>query len=142
MKAKFVYENMEFKRGQDPKRSMGIGKRALIKKWFDDLDVGSEEYSIDDNFNIFFKRSLDLRNTQITSLPDNLSIRGDLYLTNTLITSLPNNLSVRGFLDLTNTPITFLPDNLSVGGSLDLRNTPITSFPDNLAVSGNIYKDF
>ena len=29
---------MRFERGQDPKKVMGIGKRALIKKWFDDLD--------------------------------------------------------------------------------------------------------
>jgi len=38
MRAKFVYENMRFERGKDPKSAMGIGKRALIKKWFDDLD--------------------------------------------------------------------------------------------------------
>jgi len=79
---------------------------------------------------------LDLSNTQITSLPDNLTVGGDLYLRNTQITSLPDNLSVGGGLDLSNTQITSLPDNLTVGGSLYLSNTQITSLPDNLTVEG------
>ena len=72
------------------------------------------------------KGDLDLTNTPITSLPDNLQVGGDLYLYNTKITSLPNNLQVGGFLNLSNTPITSLPDNLQVGGDLDLENTPLS----------------
>jgi len=122
MKAQYVFENMRFERGQDPKSSMGIGKRALIKKWFDDLDISPDEYTIDDKLNIF--------------------LGGSLYLSNTKITSLPDNLSVERSLDLENSQITSLPDNLSVGGYLDLANTKITSLPDNLSVGGEIYKDF
>ena len=122
MRAKTVYENMRFERGQDPKTSMGIGKRALIKKWFDDLGVNPDEYTIDNHLNIKVGGSLNLENTQITSLPANLSV-GE-------------------YLDLRNTQITSLPDNLSVGGSLDLENTKITFLPDNLSVRGKIYKDF
>jgi len=134
---------MMFERGGDPKKSMGIGKRALIKKWFDDLDVSPDKYTIDDKLNIFFEGYLGLSNTLIASLPDNLTIiRGYLGLSNTLITSLPDNLSVGGSLYLRNTQITYLPDNLSVGGDLYLRNTQITSLPDNLSVGGEIYKDF
>ena len=81
---------------------------------------------------------LDLRGTGITSLPDNLTVGGDLYLDGTGITSLPYNLTVGGDLYLSNTPITSLPDNLTVGGNLDLSNTPITSLPDNLTVGGNL----
>jgi hypothetical protein len=72
------------------------------------------------------KSDLNLYNTPITSLPDNLKVGGDLYLRNTKITSLPDNLQVGGDLDLHNTKITSLPDNLKVGGVLDLGNTPIT----------------
>ena len=86
MKAKFVYENMRFERGQDPKSSMGIGKRALIKKWFDDLDIDPDYYTIDDNFNINIEKDLFLNNAQITSLPDNLSVRGCLYIEKNQIT--------------------------------------------------------
>ena len=93
---KIKRENMNFERGQDPKESMGIGKRALIKKWFDDLEISPDNYTIDDNLNIFFEWDLYLANIPITSLPDNLSVGGSLYLANTKITSLPDNLSVRG----------------------------------------------
>jgi len=52
--------------------------------------------------------------------------KGDLNLRNTPITSLPDNLKVGGNLYLGNTPITSLPDNLQVGGDLDLENTPLS----------------
>ena len=57
---------------------------------------------------------------------------GSLYLQGTQITSLPDNLTVGGSLYLRGTQITSLPDNLTVGGSLDLQGTQITSLPDNL----------
>jgi hypothetical protein len=79
---------------------------------------------------------LNLDNTPITSLPDNLTVNGYLYLNSTPITSLPDNLTVGGDLYLDNTPITTLPDNLKVGGGLYVHNTPITSLPDNLTVNG------
>ena len=82
---------------------------------------------------------LDLSGTQITSLPDNLTVGGSLNLSGTQITSLPDNLTVGGYLDLSGTQITSLPDNLTVGGSLNLENTQITSLPDNLTVGGSLY---
>jgi len=84
------------------------------------------------------KGYLDLANTPITSLPNNLKVGGGLYLKNTQITSLPNNLTVGGYLDLANTPITSLPNNLKVGGGLYLYNTKITSLPNDLTVGGNL----
>ena len=72
--------------------------------------------------------------------------QGDLDLSDTPITSLPDNLTVGRYLDLRNTPITSLPDNLKVGGSLHLRNTPISKqytikqFTQMVpGVEGNIY---
>ena len=82
---------------------------------------------------------LDLDETPITSLPDNLYVGGYLDLRETQITSLPDNLHVGGNLVLARTPITSLPDNLHVGGDLYLRGTPITSLPDNLVVKGRIF---
>jgi hypothetical protein len=69
--------------------------------------------------------SLDLRRTQITSLPDNLHVGGSLYLNGTLITSLPDNLHVGGWLGLSKTPITSLPDNLKVKGYIYIYRTPL-----------------
>ena len=77
-----------------------------------------------------------LGGTQIQSLPDNLTVGGNLDLEGTPIQSLPDNLTVGGYLDLRGTPIQSLPDNLTVGGYLDLRGTPIQSLPDNLIVGG------
>lgn len=79
---------------------------------------------------------LDLSNTSITSLPENLTVRGDLDLSYTPITSLPENLTVGNSLFLSNTKITSLPKSLTVGGWLNLSSTPITSLPENLTVEG------
>jgi len=87
--------------------------------------------------------TLDLRDTLITSLPDNLKVGGYLWLSRTQITSLPDNLTVGGLLDLTGTKITSLPDNLTVGGNLWLEDTPNldkNNLPSSLAVKGRIYK--
>ena len=43
---------------------------------------------------------LDLEDTKITSLPDNLKVGGDLNLRGARITSLPENLTVGVWLDL------------------------------------------
>ena len=60
----------------------------------------------------------------LQNLMDN---KGNLYLRGTQITALPDNLTVGGWLDLRGTQITALPDNLTVGGWLDLRGTQITA---------------
>ena len=87
-----------------------------------------------------FQGDLNLSNTPITSLPDNLiRVGGTLDLRNTKITSLPNNLTkIRDSLVLVNTPITSLPNNLTVGRNLNLINTPITSLPNNLIVGDSL----
>jgi len=62
--------------------------------------------------------NLDLNGTNITSLPDDLTVDGSLYLEGTNITSLPDNLTVGGSLYLKGTNITSLPSNLTVGGEI------------------------
>lgn len=65
--------------------------------------------------------------------------KGDLNLSNTPITSLPDNLiKVGGYLHLSKTPITSLPDNLQVVGDLHLSYSKIASFPNNLKVKENL----
>jgi hypothetical protein len=88
--------------------------------------------------NLTVDGSLFLSHSEITTLPDNLKVGGNLSLANSKITTLPDNLEVGGHLNLYNTPITTLPDNLTVGGNLDLYSTSITTLPDNLAVGGNL----
>ena len=83
--------------------------------------------------------NLNLSHTDVTQLPDNLTIHGNLDLSYTKITELPNNLTVNGNLSLFCSPITKLPDNLTVNGNLSLFCSPITKLPDNLTVNGNLY---
>ena len=72
------------------------------------------------------KGNLDLENSQITELPDNLKVGGYLYLENTQITELPDNLTVGGYIELRDTPITKLPNNLTVDGVIYLDGTPLS----------------
>ena len=79
---------------------------------------------------------LDLSNSEISSLPDNLKVNGDLDLRNTSITSLPKDLKVTGDINLKNTPITSLPDNFKHNSHLNLDGTSIKSLPNNLKIKG------
>ena len=54
----------------------------------------------------------------ITCLPDNLVIDGDLNASFMGINNLPENLSVDGNLYLNNTEITDLPSDLKIGGKI------------------------
>jgi hypothetical protein len=69
--------------------------------------------------------------------------QGDLDLRDTPITSLPNNLkTVGGNLDLSYTPIQSLPDNLTVEGSLFLDGCEnLKKLPNNLTVKGDLGLD-
>jgi hypothetical protein len=59
---------------------------------------------------------------------------GDVDLSDTAITSLPDNLTVRGSLDLRGTATTVLPDNLKVGGTIYGLESDITpSKPDEMS---------
>ena len=88
-----------------------------------------------------FKGDLDLSNTEITKLPDNLSVEGWLDLDYANILSLPDNLSVGGYLSFCGTGITSFPNNLSVGNDLFINNTKITFLPENILVKGDLYLD-
>ena len=139
---KLVRESLfeKFSEDGDPIADMGIGSKYLIKQWFESMNVKPNEYIIDDNLNIIVNW-LDLRGTNVTKLPNNLSVKGFLYLTGSQITELPDNLSVGGSLWLKDTSITELPYNLSVGRDLDIRGTKITKLPKTLKVKGTIFKD-
>ena len=95
MRAKFINEIQGFERGGDPYRKLGVGRIYQIEKWFSDLGISLDEYTINKDFNINVYGDLYLGGTNITSLPDNLSVGGWLDLDGTDITSLPNDLNVK-----------------------------------------------
>ena len=86
--------------------------------------------------------NLDLRETPIQRLPDNLKkVGGNLHLSLSKIQELPDDLVVNGDLWLNDTPIERLPKNLKVGGDLWLSRSKIQELPDGLVVKGNLWLD-
>jgi hypothetical protein len=74
--------------------------------------------------------------------PDGVQYKydGNLNLSNTTVTKLPNDLYVNGKLDLSGCKqLTELPDNLRVEIDLDLNNSGVLGFPNNLYVGRNLW---
>lgn len=65
---------------------------------------------------------------------DGETISGSVDLADTNLAHLPNNLTIRGSLDLTNCPIKKLPSGLKVIGSLKISGSAIDSLPEDLSV--------
>ena len=102
---------------------------------------------------------LDLSFSDITEVPDNITINGNLDLYNSKIRKIGKNLVVKGDCNLSSTPIEEILDNVSIGGNLNLsyskikkmgkgllvkgncylRHTPIEELPDNINIGGNLY---
>ena len=105
--------------------------RELILRQIFSNDV---HYQVEDN--------LSLRGcTDLTALPENLSVEGYLSLDHcTSLTALPENLSVGCNLYLDRcTGLTALPENLSVGRNLSLDGcTSLTALPENLSVQKDL----
>jgi hypothetical protein len=78
---------------------------------------------------------------QLTKLPDKLYVGNYLDITQTNITELPNDLHVEGYIDLISCEsLKELPSNLYVGKSLKLWGCEqLTELPDNLYVGGYLY---
>ena len=74
----------------------------------------------------------------LTSLPDNLEVRGSLFLRNSSIKSLPSNLHVHNNLNLQGADITTLPADIKVGGYLELSLSKIEYLPNNLEIGGSL----
>jgi hypothetical protein len=73
-------------------------------------------------------------------LPDNSTVSGCLLLTGMReLTELPTNLHVIGNLALDFTSVTALPRGLRVGLFLDVTHTGIAELPEDLVVRGDIY---
>ena len=95
-----------------------------------------------DGTQFIYYNHLDLSNSNITKLPDDLYVDGYLSLTNCKqLIKLPTKLTVWGFLSLTNCKqLTELPDNLYVSGRLFLIDCKqLTKLPDKLHVGRDLH---
>ena len=70
MKARFVSEAVDFERGQDPKKAMGIGIEHAIHKWFDEMFQSFKpDYHINPDYTINV-RDFDVPDKKIGRFPD------------------------------------------------------------------------
>jgi hypothetical protein len=107
------------------------------------LDTDGQYYSINSlPENLSIKGNLDLADSPILiQLPENLSVGGNFDLAgNKALTRLPENLSVKGDFRLEYcSSLEQLPVNLSVGGSLSLNDCKaLTQLPENFSVGGTL----
>lgn len=133
---------ISFERGRGCKASLGLGKRETIKKWFEDLNIDENRYDINPDLSVTYYGNLNLINSKISHIPENLNVLGSLDLEGNPIEFIPEGLNVMGFLDIKRTKITSLPEGLRVGGDLFMRETKITYLPESLKVGLKIFKDF
>lgn len=114
----------------------------LPKAWVDlikKLKLIQELENHPDGTQYKHRGSLDLRDSTIRKLPNDLHVTGYLDLRKTKITKLPNDLYVDGYLNLRYCQyLTELPDGILVEGTLHLNSLNITKLPDNLFVWGNL----
>ena len=108
MNLETVFEFIKEKRGYDI---------PIMYKLLNGLPLTDDELEVED--------ALDLYDTPIESLPDNLDVSFYVMLTKSKIKKLPNNLTVGWYLDIEDTMISEIPENLFVGGDFILINTPL-----------------
>ena len=103
--------------------------KELPESWFDSIEkfkLIEELENHPDGTQYRYEDHLELNNSNITKLPNDLYVGGSLNLQNcTQLTKLPDNLYVSGSLGLDETNITEIPNNLYVGHSLFIKNTPL-----------------
>lgn len=139
MKARKVYENISFKRGQDPYGSLNIGWEFLVKKWFS-IFAPEQYYKIQNNKCIIYS-DFRLDNTNIDWIPDNMHFARDLSTINSNIITLPKKLYVGRTLYL-NPNIEIIPDDIKIGYEITAttyspyQNVPykLKYIPDNLSL--------
>ena len=82
--------------------------------------------------------SLEIYETELSSYPSNIHIKGDVDLVSTGLTELPNGLIVHGGLDVSMNPLTALPEGLRVGGHLCFSKTKVDKFPEDFGAGGSV----
>jgi hypothetical protein len=143
-------------------------KRSLKKNLAGDFTKSKYEQPVQDDIILLKKisrlpshmrvanKSLYLQSAGLESLPDNLTVEGDLTLGYNPIARLPSGLTVKGTLTFEYTNITELPSDLEVNnltiqgdliralppglkvGALTLKDSAITQLPDDLVIKDSL----
>lgn len=88
----------------------------LVKLFLNRNKLTKDDLNVDGDIHIT------VSDIEIT-LPDNLTVNGDLIMDYTVLNKLPDNLTVIGYLDISNTMVESIPENLTIIGSFDITDT-------------------
>ena len=103
--------------------------------------IGSHLETLPEDMDMEYDSNIELSNSKFSVWPEGmLEVPGTLNLTNTKIQSLPDNMHVGGNLGLTKTKMKSLPAGLSVSGDLHIDGTSIQDLPPDLRVGGKIIR--
>jgi hypothetical protein len=103
------------------------------EKFSDDVDLSNSSLSTMPE-NLSFLGTLDIDKTMLTELPPGTTVRSHLWARNTQITKLGTGLRVGGRLVLSGSPITTIPNDIGFE-SLDISNCPVSELPEGLKVN-------
>lgn len=93
-----------------------------------------------DNLMIVARRGggvLSLSGSAIEDLGQNLKVTGRLVLTNTLLSEMPD-VTVKGELDISRSQLRIIPDGFRVAGTLNISDTQVSVIPEGMEVTGNL----
>ncbi|MBY3433731.1 hypothetical protein HFN89_06160 [Rhizobium laguerreae] len=85
--------------------------------------------------------NLNLSDSSIISLPENLVVGGNLDIERSRITSLPDRTIIGGDLLAHASRLENLGDGTRIGGSIELGRTPVASLPPGLLIKGDLTLD-
>ena len=115
---KNIFNFLEEKEGKKSKHKYGLKWKLTFNEPL------NKEY-------LNVKGNLDLKYSEITSLPEGLKVGGWMSLGSSKIESLPEGLEVGGDFNLMYTELNSLPKGLKVGGILYIYKSPLKEYTDN-----------
>lgn len=134
---------MDFERGQEPKKSMGIGQEALIIKWLNQIGLKEKDYKIYDDYAIDIEGDLILRNLGLKELPPEINfnkVSGYVNIEGNFFTSLKGfPLESGGDYNCSSNLITSLRGMpLKVNGSFYFHKNKLTDLNDLMISAKNV----
>jgi len=138
MKAKKVYEMIDPYASEET-NAIDIDlsyKRRILIKWLDKY-TDSYGYEFTDDGRILILNDIVLEYPEITELPENLTINGNLFIEATNIKYLPDSLEIHGSLFADKSSLLTLP-NIEWPHSVYINDTSIQSLPEYLSIGGSI----
>jgi len=115
-------------------------QQGVKKEFLEYLERSNTRYEFNEAGDIILSTDMYLGNVEL-EIPEGTIFKGYLDLRNTKMFNIADNLTIERFLSLERTGVYRIPKNLKVGEHLNIRGTEIRYLPDDLEVTGLIICD-